>query len=154
MSHFIHGSLSNILILPLLYTLLILKELMFDVCVCMYPCRGREVYLCMHKRVWKSENKLRCYPIVIFHLGTGSFIGLKFNRQTKPGSASAQRSVYVHFPSNLIASVLRQAWHLFMWVLGINIAQGQVLERDADSDSVISTTKLLLSISSGIILYF
>lgn len=33
MSHFIHGILSNILILPLLHTLLILKELMFDVCV-------------------------------------------------------------------------------------------------------------------------
>lgn len=32
MSHFIHGILSNILILPLLHTLLILKELMFDVC--------------------------------------------------------------------------------------------------------------------------
>lgn len=37
---------------------------------------------------------------------------------------------------------------------GINIPQDQVLERDAGTDSAISTTKLLLSISSEIVLYF
>lgn len=147
MSHFIHGILSNILILPLLHTLLILKELMFDVCVGAGRCTC----------VWTNESGSQRT-----NSGTTQFFFSSWDwifhwleiQQVDQASVCQHPEICLCPLPQQSASVLHPAWHLFMWVLGINITQGQVLERDAGTDLAISPTELILSISSEMYFIF
>lgn len=115
---------------------------------------GQAGVLVYASTILEAREQAQVLPNCSYPSWNWIFPWLEIQQVDQAWVCSTQRSVYVHFPSNLFASVFCQAWHLFMWVLGINITQGQVLERDAGTHSDISTTKLLLSVSSEIVLYF